>query len=107
MFQRENAVLRADRFHFRLQCRGDFARRFIGNNRDALLRLKAEANADGIARARYQFRVNFDRADIISVGHWERKPLREKHRQGNQALALKKRRIYRAFSKQIFIESSA
>ena len=51
IFEDENGVFRADLFHFRLQRRRDLARRFVGDNRDPLVRLEAQANADGIARA--------------------------------------------------------
>ena len=52
MFEDEKCVFGADLFDFCLQRRGDLARRFIGDNRDPFVRLKAQANADGVARAR-------------------------------------------------------
>ena len=60
-FENENRVLRADLFHFRLQRGGDVAGRFVGDDRDPLVRLEAQTNADGVARAGRKFRIDGDR----------------------------------------------
>ena len=67
MFEHEKAVIGADLFHFGLQSRRDRARRLVGDDRDPLVRLEAQAHFDGVARARDQFRI--DGMEKGTVGH--------------------------------------
>jgi hypothetical protein len=50
-------VFGSDFLYFSLQGRCDFARHFIGDNGNPLVRLQSQADADGVARTRRQFGI--------------------------------------------------
>jgi hypothetical protein len=54
---------------FGLQRHGDLAGGFVGNDRDAFIRLETQTDAQGILRARDQFGIDIDKVCIGAVGH--------------------------------------
>ena len=57
-FENEDSVFRAHFFHFLLKRSGDVACRLVGDNRDAFFGFETQANADGVARAGLEFRID-------------------------------------------------
>ena len=57
-FENENRVISSHLFHFLLQSGGNFPCHLVGNNCDPLLRFQAKTNANGVARAGLEFRVD-------------------------------------------------
>ena len=84
LFQNENGMVRADFFHFRLERGRNVPRHFIGDDRDALVRLQAETIADRVPRPRLELRINGYGVGAVRHGvRKERSALREKSSLGN------------------------
>jgi hypothetical protein len=84
LFQNENGMFRADFLDFTLERRRDIPRGFIGDDRDALIRLQAQTIPDRVPRARLKLRI--DGYGVGAVRHGvseERSALREKSSLGN------------------------
>jgi hypothetical protein len=65
--QNENGVLRADFFDFALERRRNVPGRFVGDDRDPLVRFQPQTIADGVSRSGLQLRI--DRDGVGAVGH--------------------------------------
>ncbi len=77
--ENENRVIGTDLLDLLLKSGGDLARRLIGDDGDAFVRLKPQAIADGVASAGSQLGINGEGGGGETVGHGdERSPWREK-----------------------------
>ncbi len=68
----EDGVFGTDLLDLLLERGGDVARRFIGDDGDAFVRLQPQAIADGVARAGSEFRINGEGGSGETVGHRRR-----------------------------------
>jgi hypothetical protein len=78
-------MLRADFFHFTLERCRDVSGDFIGDDRDALVRLQAQTIPDRVPRSRLELRINGYGVGAVRHGvSEERSALREKSNLGNR-----------------------
>jgi hypothetical protein len=79
LLQNENGMFRPDFFHFTLKRGRNVPREFIGDDRDALVRLQPKTIPDRITRPGLEFRINGYSVSAIRHGlRKERSALREK-----------------------------